>query len=114
RRSHGATTAGRASAADLHPARRGELVEEAEVVLHVQPEVTDGVAEVRDPLDAHPEGEPLVALGIEAAVLEDDGMDHPGPEDRHPAAPRAGRAARAAADEALDVEGDGRLRERVV
>ena len=46
------------------------------------------------PLDAHPEGEALVALRVEPAVLEHDRVDHAGAEDRHPAGPRAGRAAR--------------------
>ena len=58
------------------------------------------VAEHGDPLDAHPEGEALVALRVDAAVLEHDRVDHAGAEDRHPARPRAGRAARAAADQA--------------
>ena len=66
------------------------------------------------PLDAHPEGEPLVALRIQPAVLEHDRVDHACPEDRHPAGPRAGRTADAATHEALDVEGHGRLGEGVV
>jgi hypothetical protein len=41
-------------------------------------------------------------------------VDHAGAQDRHPARLRAGRAADAAADDALDVEGDRRLGERVV
>src|SRR5258706_14295723 len=71
--------------------RPHERVEEAEVGLHVQPQVANGMAQVGDPLDAHPERETLVALGIQAAVLEHDRMDHAGPEDRHPAALRASR-----------------------
>ena len=42
---------------------------------------------VGDPFDAHPEREALVALRVEPAVLEHDGVDHPGPEDGHPAGP---------------------------
>src|SRR5213078_2554615 len=95
------------------PASR-ELLEEAQVVLHVEPQVADRMTEIGDPLDAHPEGETLMALRVETAVLKHDRVDHPGPEDRHPAGPRTGRAARAAADQALDVERDRRLGERVV
>ena len=61
-----------------------------------------------------PNAKPWYSLGIEAAVLEHDRVDHPGTEDRHPAGPSAGRAAGAATDQALDVERDGRLGERVV
>jgi hypothetical protein len=46
-----------------------ELLEEPQVVVHVQAQVIPAVAQVGDPLDAHPEGEALVALGVEAAVL---------------------------------------------
>src|SRR4029453_14684253 len=91
-----------------------ELLQKPQVVLHVQPQVADRVAEVGDALHAHAERESLVALGIEAAVLERDRVDPPGAEYPPPARLRAGRAPRPAADEALDVEGDRRLRERVV
>src|SRR5688572_29026825 len=91
-----------------------ELAEEAQVVLHVQPEVAHAVPQIGDALDAHPEREPLVTLWVEPTVLQDDRMDHAGAEDRHPARARASRAAGAAADHALDVERDRRLGERVV
>src|SRR5690349_3012494 len=91
-----------------------ELLEESEVVLEEEADVGDAVLEHLDPLRAHPEGEALVALRVEPAVLEDDGMDHAGAEDRHPAGAAACRAAGATAHEALDVERDRRLRERVV
>src|SRR5688500_7932652 len=91
-----------------------ELPQESQIVLHVETQVADTVAEVGDPLDAHPEREALVALRVETAGLEDDRVDHAGAEDRHPAGPRASRAARAAAHEALDVERHGGLGEGVV
>src|SRR6266550_8431838 len=91
-----------------------ELAQEAQVVLEEEAQVVDPVPEHRDALRAHPEGEALVALRIEAAVAQHDRVDHARAEDRHPAAPAAGRAADAAAHQALDVEGDGRLGERVV
>ena len=77
-------------------------------------DVADAVAQHRDAVGAHAEGEALVALGIDAAVAQHDRMDHARAEDRHPAGPAAGRAADAAADEALDVERNRRLGERVV
>ena len=43
------------------------------------------VAQVGDALHAHAEREALVALGVDAAVAQDDRVDHAGPEDRHPA-----------------------------
>ena len=78
------------------------------------PDVADPVAEHRDPLDTHPEREALVALRVDPAVLQDDRVDHAGAEDRHPAGSPAGRTADPAADQATDVEGHRRLRERVV
>ena len=68
------------------------------------------VAEVRDPLDAHAEGEALVPLRVDAAVAEHDRVDHAGAEDRHPAGARARGALRAVADDAQDVEGDATAR----
>ncbi len=101
-----------AQPAQGHPHRN--CSRKPQVVLHVQAQVGDAVAQVGHPLDAHPEREPLVALRVQAAVLEHDRVDHARAEDRHPAGPRAGRAADAAADEAFDVEGHRRLGERVV
>ena len=77
--------------------------------------------EHRDPLDAHPEREALVALGVVATlahVLEHVRVDLPGAEDLDPALALAQRAARAvgheavAAVEAGDVDLDARLGER--
>src|SRR5690349_7396225 len=53
-----------------------ELLQEAQVVLEEQPQVRDAVLEHLDPLGAHPEGEALVALRVEPAVLQHDRMDH--------------------------------------
>src|SRR3989304_5837379 len=61
--------------------------------------------------DPHAEGEALVALRVDAAVAQDDGVDHARAEDRHPAAATAGRAAPAVAHDALDVERHGGLGE---
>src|SRR5262249_49243100 len=107
RPSRATRTAGPSSAAH-------ELVEEAEVVLEEQAQVVDPVPEHRDALGTHPEREALVPLRVQAPVAERDRVDHPGSQDRHPAAAAAGRTADAAADQALDVEGDRGLGERVV
>src|SRR2546426_2753078 len=91
-----------------------ELLEEAKVVVQVVAQVADRVPEVGDPLDPHPEGEALVALRVQSPVPQDDRMDHPRPQDRHPAGPRTGGTADPAADDTFHVEGHGRLGERVV
>ena len=77
--------------------------------------------EHRDPLDPHPEGEALDALGVVAVVaheLEHVRVDHPGAEDLDPGRALAQRAALsrrqdpAVAVEARDVDLDARLGER--
>jgi hypothetical protein len=47
---------------------RPELLEEADVVVEVEPQVGDAVAEHRDPLDPHPEGEAGDAIGVVAVL----------------------------------------------
>src|SRR5919198_3478588 len=81
-----------------------ELLQEAEVVFQEQAQVRDAVLEHLDSLRSHAERETLVALRIEAAVLEYDRVDHACPEDRHPASAAAGRAANAPAHETFHVE----------
>src|SRR3954447_11781875 len=95
-------------------AHSSELLEETEVVLEEQPDIGDAVLEHLDPLGTHAEGESLVALRIEPPVAENDGVDHPCPEDRHPARSPARRATGSSTDQALHVERDRRLGERVV
>ena len=83
--------------------RRSELLEEAHVVVEVQAQVGDAVAQHRDPLDAHPEREAGDALGVVAVlahVLEDVRVDHAGAEDLEPARALAQRAARAVGEHA--------------
>jgi ABC-type multidrug transport system fused ATPase/permease subunit len=53
-----------------------ELCEEPRVVFEHESDVGNVVAEHRNPLDSDAEGEARVALGIDAGVLEDDGVDH--------------------------------------
>ena len=60
RSTRAAIRAGRASA--------HELLQEADVVVVEQPQVGDAVLEHRDPLDPHPEREPLHALGVVAVL----------------------------------------------
>src|SRR5262245_5051147 len=81
----------------------GKLRQEPVVVLVKQPDVVDAVLEHGDALDAEPEREPGVALGVVADVLEDRRVDHPGAPDLDPAAALAGAAAAAPAQRAGDV-----------
>src|SRR3954447_6227025 len=91
-----------------------EALQEAHVVLEEDAQVLDAVAEHRDPVRAHAEGEPLVALRIEAAVAQHDRVDHARAKDRQPTRPLARGTAGAATDQAADVERDRWLGERVV
>src|SRR5207247_3976249 len=99
-----------------------ELLQEANVVLEEDAEVRDAVLQHRDALDAHPEGEPLHAIGVVAVLLDEPehvGVDHAGAEDLDPAGALAeriagavGQRAGAAAPEAGDVNLDARFGER--
>src|SRR5690606_16272219 len=68
------------------PASASELLEEAQVVLVEHPQVADAVAQHGQALDAGPEGETDVALGIQADVAHDVRMHLPRPADFQPAA----------------------------
>src|SRR5437764_11810383 len=75
-----------------------ELLQEADVVLVEDPQVRNAMLEHRDPLDSHPEGEPLHLLGVVsvlADVAEHVRIDHPGAQDLEPGVPLADRAAQA-------------------
>ena len=63
----------------LHLRRRGELAEEAHVILEVVTEVVDLPLEHRDAFHAHAEGEAAVHLGVDAA-----GLGRSGPPCRSP------------------------------
>src|SRR5262249_55089957 len=94
-----------------------ELREEPGVVLEEVPDVGDRVADHREPLHAEAESEAGVALGVDAAVGEDVGMDHPGSEHLEPACAFADAAALLGllgAEDALDVYLCSRLDEREV
>src|SRR3954454_10774333 len=89
-----------------------ELSEDAEVVLPERTQVRQAVPEHGDALDAEPECEALVLVGIDADVPEDVGVDPAGAAHLDPARVLARRASVAAADEARHVELDRRLGER--
>src|SRR5919197_6543930 len=62
-----------------------ELAEEPLVPLVEQADVRDAVQRDRHPLDAYPEREPRIALGVVAHVLQDVRMDHPRTQQLDPA-----------------------------
>src|SRR5262249_54862503 len=66
------------------PSRFLELREEAGIVLEEHADVRHAVAHHRDALDAHSEGEAGPLLRIDAARLEDDGVDHSAAKDLDP------------------------------
>src|SRR5688500_15580114 len=63
-----------------------ELAEEADVVLDEQADVVDAVLAHGDPLDAEAEGPAGVFFGVDAARLEDVGVDHPAAAELDPLA----------------------------
>src|SRR5439155_2154810 len=94
-----------------------ELPEEAEIVVVEEPEVGEAVAQERQPIGAHAEGEAAHHLGIVAAGAQHVRMDHAGAQDLEPAAAaadaaaRVGRAAGGGARRAGDVDLGARLGE---
>src|SRR5207247_3591971 len=89
-----------------------ELSQEAEVVLPEQADVRDPMAQHRDPLEAHPEGEARNLLGVVADVAEHVRVDEPGAGELDPARELARAAAVSAAEEARDCDPERRLGER--
>ena len=67
---------------DVH--RLDELGEETDVVFDEEAEVRNPVTQEANPPGTHPERESRIALGIDAACLEDGGIHHPGPHDLDP------------------------------
>src|SRR3954451_23626081 len=93
-------------ASDLHP----ELAAEPHITLDHVPHVLDAVAKHQRPLQAHPERETGVPLGVDAAGLQHPRVHHPAaaPLDPALAATGAARPVRVAdgltaADEALQI-----------
>src|SRR5439155_4074073 len=80
-----------------------ELPQEAHIVLQEEAEVGDVVLEHRQPVQPGAEGEPGIALGVDAAITKDLRVHHPCAEDLQPAA-----LAAAAPDTAADSAGHGR------
>jgi hypothetical protein len=91
-----------------------ELREEARIVLEEQANVADAEAKHREALDADAEREAGVGLGVEAAVLEHRGVNHPAAEHLHPARALAHATTAAAAEDAAHVDLGAGLDEREV
>ena len=94
--------------------RRGELLEEAGVVLEIEADVVGLVLEHGHALDAETEGKAGIFLAVDAAVLQHVGIHHAAAEDLDPAGVLAQGAPFAAADVARHVHLRRRLREREV
>src|SRR3954467_10287013 len=93
-------------ASDLHP----ELAAEPHITLDHVPHVLDAVAEHQRPLQAHPERETGVPVGVDTAGPQDARVDHTAATPLDPALAATGAAGTvrvadglAAADEALQV-----------
>src|SRR5690242_19952387 len=89
-------------------------MQEAQVVAGEQPDVVDAIAQHGDPLDAQPEGEAAILVGIVANIAQHARINLAGAAHLEPAAVLADAAARAAADDAVYVELGAGLREREV
>src|SRR5262249_51172508 len=72
------------------------------------------MAEQREAVHAHAEGEAAVPLGIETDAAQYIRMHHPRAEDLKPPTAFADPASLAAADDTADVHVGGRLRERKI
>src|SRR6266536_638843 len=90
----------------------GELLEEPDVALPKQADVGDAKADHGQPVVPHPEGEPRVALGVVAHVLQHHRMNHPGAGGLDPAGVAARAAALPTAHEAGHLDLSPRLDER--
>src|SRR4029450_8344150 len=92
---------GTRTASDLHAVVQAEPDVALDHVVHV----LDPVAEHHGPLEAHAEGEPAVAVGVDAAGAQHVRVDHAAAAPLDPAGALAGAAVRvlAAADEAQQV-----------
>ena len=82
---------------------RSELREEADVVLQEGAHVRNGVAHLRQPVDAEPEGEARPDVGVDPDGGEDGGVDHAAAAELDPAGVRARAAPFAQADGAGDL-----------
>src|SRR5581483_3425083 len=89
-----------------------KLLQDADVVVPEQPQIREPVPEHGDALDPEAEREAGPDLGVVADVDEHLRVDPAGTAHLDPAGVLADRAALAVADEAGDVELDGRLGER--
>ena len=90
-------------------------MEESDVVFEVEPEVFDSVFEHSDSFDAHTESESRVLFGVDAALFEDIGVDHPASHNFEPSGPLADVAALASAEVARNIDfgrrfGEGEVR----
>src|SRR6202034_1332219 len=70
-----------------------ELREEADVVLQEGTHVGNGVAHLRQPVDAEPGGEDRPHVGVDPDGGEEGGIDHAAAAELDPARVRAGAAA---------------------
>src|SRR5258708_16975844 len=89
-------------------------MQEAQVVAGEQPDVVDAVAQHGDPLDAQPEGEAAIFVGIVANIAQHARINLAGAAHLEPAAVLTDAAAAATADDAVYVELGAGLREREV
>src|SRR5258706_6779516 len=89
-------------------------MQEAQVVAGDQPDVVDAIAQHGDPLDAQPESEAAILVGIVANIAQHARINLAGATHLEPAAVLADAAAGATADDAVYVELGAGLREREV
>ena len=80
-----------------------KFLQESSVVLREHSQVAHAILEIGDSLDTHTKGVSAIYLAVDAALLEDIGIDHTATEDLNPSGVLAESATLAAADMARDV-----------
>ncbi len=94
--------------------RVSELAQEPQIAARKQADIVDSVAHHRQARQAQAERESVPFVRIDAAHPQHVGMHQAARQQFHPAALFAHRAARAAADQALNIQLEARLDERKI
>src|SRR5690606_17085179 len=93
---------------------RFELAQEAHIIFRKQPQVLDFIFQIGNTLNTHTERKTAVPFAVNAAILQNIGINHTASQYFHPSGTLAHIATVAFTDGATDIHFCGRLREREV